>query len=151
VSLSIRDQVKEFHRVFDIPNPPTPRVPAADRVRLRAKLITEEYFEFMDSICEFDMCAKLDQVRQDIMRSIDDMKPDVDLVEMVDALADIDYVVEGTRLEFGVNGEPIADEVHRTNLAKLGGGTDESGKRKKPPGWQPPRITALLLEQEWGL
>jgi predicted HAD superfamily Cof-like phosphohydrolase len=118
-------------------------------VKLRAKLVTEEYFEFMDSICDFNLCAVLDRVRQDIMRNIDDMDPDVDLVEMVDALADIDYVVEGTRLEFGVKGEPIAAEVHRTNMTKLGGGTDASGKRTKPPGWQPPDIETLLVEQGW--
>lgn len=76
----------------------------------------------------------------------------VDLVEFADALADLDYVIEGTRLEFGINGAPIAAEVHRSNLSKLGPNGPmlrEDGKILKPPGWTPPDIAGELRKQGW--
>jgi predicted HAD superfamily Cof-like phosphohydrolase len=65
----------------------------------------------------------------------------------------LDYVVEGTRLEFGIDGESIAEEVHRTNMLKTDGPTSPEGKRLKPPGWEPPRIAMILEVQKnlWAL
>jgi predicted HAD superfamily Cof-like phosphohydrolase len=62
-------------------------------------------------------------------------------------MADLDYVVEGTRLEFGIDGEPIAAEVHRANMAKTEGPVAPDGKRLKPPGWTPPDIAGVLRKQ----
>ena len=62
---------------------------------------------------------------------------------------DLDYVVEGTRLEFEIDGGPIAVEVHRSNMAKVGGPVREDGKRLKPPGWTPPDIAGELRKQGW--
>ena len=73
----------------------------------------------------------------------------VDLPKAIDALADLDYVVEGSRLSFGVHGDAIADEVHRANMTKMGGGRDEHGKVKKPEGWTPPDIEKCLRDQGW--
>lgn len=39
--------------------------------------------------------------------------------------------------------EPFFLEVHRTNMHKLTGPKREDGKQLKPPGWKPPRISAL--------
>jgi predicted HAD superfamily Cof-like phosphohydrolase len=72
-----------------------------------------------------------------------------DLPAFADALADIDYVVEGARLEFGINGSPIADEVHRANMAKLGGPKRADGKHMKPEGWTPPDVAGELVKQGW--
>lgn len=41
---------------------------------------------------------------------------------------------------------PFYEEVHKTNMAKLGGPKREDGKQLKPPGWQPPRIAEILAE-----
>ena len=73
----------------------------------------------------------------------------VDLPALVDGLADLDYVVEGTRIEFGVNGTPVADEVHAANMRKADGPVDEHGKKRKPPGWVGPDIERVLREQGW--
>lgn len=45
---------------------------------------------------------------------------------------------------YGIDLGPLWDEVHRTNMAKVGGKTRADGKILKPDGWQPPRIQELL-------
>lgn len=72
----------------------------------------------------------------------------VDLPKATDALADIDYTVEGARVAWGIDGYPIWREVHRSNMAKLGGPVVD-GKLKKPEGWTPPDIEGLLRAQGW--
>ena len=46
---------------------------------------------------------------------------DINIEKFVDSLGDIDYVNEGARLEFGVNGEGIAAEIQAANMRKIGG------------------------------
>ena len=88
--------VAEFHRTFRLPVLHTPQLPSADRCRLRLNLLQEE----------------LDELRQAIA--------DDDLVEVADALADLQYVLSGAIHEFGL-GSRFANlfaEVHRSNMSK---------------------------------
>ena len=123
----LREQVEEFHRVFDQPIVDTPTVPPDERVRLRARLIAEEFFEVLEAM----FAGRFSFPRGEVMKMIDQYTPMVKMVDLADGLADLDYVVEGARLEFGIDGGPIADEVHRNNIAKsfmclscLGGGCE---------------------------
>jgi hypothetical protein len=43
--------------------------------------------------------------------------------------------------------EPFFAEVHRTNMAKVGGPVRPDGKKLKPEGWQPPDIAGILRAQ----
>jgi predicted HAD superfamily Cof-like phosphohydrolase len=157
-----QDRLIEFHRAIGQPILPYPQVPPDDRVRLRARLIAEEFFETMDAMYGVNgrstpgAISKLVAARKLVANVIDTCIPGVDLVELADGLADLDYVIEGTRLECGIDGEPIAREVHRTNMLKSGGPVSPEGKRLKPPGWTPPRIREELGLQinepeEWGM
>ena len=141
-----QEQLIEFHLAMGQPIEPRPTVPSDDRVRLRARLIAEEFFETMRAL--FGHHAFLDTAEKLTSQAIERSPTNVDLVELVDGLADLDYVVEGTRLEFGIDGESIAEEVHRTNILKVGGPISPEGKRLKPPGWEPPRIEMLLGVQK---
>lgn len=138
---TIRDQVSEFHRAFGVPVGERPAVPDEERVRL----ISEELIEL------FEACGVRKYAREAMARLEVAMDRDlrVSMPAVADALADLDYVVEGTRLEFGINGAPIAAEVHRSNMAKLGGSVREDGKIMKPPGWTPPDIAGELRKQGW--
>jgi predicted HAD superfamily Cof-like phosphohydrolase len=49
----------------------------------------------------------------------------------------------------GCDLDPFFREVHRTNMAKVGGPIRADGKRLKPEGWQPPRIREMLIERGW--
>jgi predicted HAD superfamily Cof-like phosphohydrolase len=143
----LQRQVLEFHRVFDHPIADSPTIPADDRVRFRAAFIVEECLEFLEACFDMNNAALFDDVKNSLKIVLAKATVKVDLALAVDALADIDYVVEGCRLEFGVNGEPIADEVHRSNMAKKGASKTPEGKTLKPPGWTPPDIAGELEKQ----
>lgn len=184
----LQRQLIEFHRTFEHPIADSPSIPSDDRVRLRASLVVEECLEFVESLfdgnsrlLEGDMPRARDAVRtarENLSLLIANADVKVDLVEAADAMADIDYVVEGSRLEFGINGEPIADEVHRSNMSKSVVCSDckgtairqkndhdaekcpgcagrgrislkrADGKTAKPAGWTPPDIKGMLLGQQ---
>lgn len=112
-------QVQQFHRAMDMPVESTP---AIRRPSLRAELIREEAKETVSAIEAGD------------------------LVEAIDGLCDLLYVIYGAAAEFGVDLEPFFDEVHRSNMAKVGGPVRADGKRLKPEGWEPPRIAWMLRQ-----
>ena len=88
--------VKKFHTTFQHPVLETPQIPARKRADLRVSLLQEELNELKEAI-ETD-----------------------DLVEVADALADIQYVLAGAILEFGLGDKfkGIFDEVQRSNMSK---------------------------------
>ncbi len=90
------NSVADFHRTFDLPIIDKPEIPSEDRCRLRINLIEEELNELKDAI------------------------KDGDLVEVADALCDIQYVLSGAILEFGLADKfkSLFDEVQRSNMSK---------------------------------
>lgn len=90
------NQVAEFHTTFQHPIHPEPLIPDADRCKLRVSLIAEELKELEQAIA------------------------DRDLVEIADALCDIQYVLSGAVLEFGLGEKFVAlfNEVQRSNMSK---------------------------------
>lgn len=147
---TIREQVSEFHNVYDHPIRIKPGVPADDRVRLGLALIAEEFFETLRACLPE---SYLGLAEAEVMADIKGSPVTVDLPGFIDGLADLDYVVEGRRLEFGVDGGPIAAEVHRSNMSKLGpdGKPIKSsiGKVLKGPNFTPPDIAGELRKQGW--
>jgi predicted HAD superfamily Cof-like phosphohydrolase len=150
----LRDQLLEFHLAFGhYVGTTTVGVPPDDVVRLRARLIIEEAFEVLEAVFARDTLPhdNLGSMKK-LAKSICATAPvDVDLPALADALGDTDYVVEGTRLAFGIDGSPIADAIHAANMAKLGGGKDAHGKSVKPKNWVAPNnaIAAELRRQGW--
>lgn len=88
--------VADFHRTFKHPILESPAIPAEDRCRLRVALIAEELRELEAAIAEKD------------------------IVEVADALCDIQYVLSGAILEFGLAGKfaELFGEVQRSNMSK---------------------------------
>lgn len=151
---TIQEQVAEFHEAMNVPIGDRPKVPADTRVRLRWNLIVEEIFEgleatFPDSFTNDPNVASSPSAyaKACVMRIVNEAPIAVNLTDLADALGDVDYVVEGARQEFGIDGVPIAAEIHRANLAKVGGPVREDGKRLKPPGWTPPDIAGVIAAQ----
>ena len=90
------NQVAEFHRTFNAPILETPQIPSKERCELRFSLLQEELNELKKAI------------------------NDNDLVEIADALCDLQYVLSGAVLEFGL-GEKFVElfnEVQRSNMSK---------------------------------
>jgi predicted HAD superfamily Cof-like phosphohydrolase len=148
---SIRSQVSEFHRAFGQDIADKPSVPDDKTVVLRVNLIAEEFCEMLEAVYGDD--DGIHAIMEAIKHQVAYGNIRVDMVDFADALADLDYVAEGARLTFGIDGAPIAAEVHRSNMAKLGPDGKpiirEDGKRLKPPGWTPPDIDAELKKQGW--
>jgi predicted HAD superfamily Cof-like phosphohydrolase len=141
-------QVDEFHRVMGFVDRTSPGAPDDATVRLRARLITEEYFELMRAMFSDDEdWHELHGMEMAVKDFYDRATPKPDVVEVADACADLDYVVAGTRLAFGIDGQAVANEVHRSNMAKAPGGIvsrDAYGKVIKPKDWTPPDIAGVL-------
>ena len=134
------DQVREFHEAFDHPVRSTPDADVAERV-LRMNLIQEEVTELGEALGlywyeEYDGTITWDAFKY--------VERNVNTVEVADALADIDYVVQGAALTFGIPHDAVFDEVHRSNMAKVGGPVRADGKKLKPEGWTPPDIAGVL-------
>lgn len=151
-----RAAVALFHRTAGIPVLETPTVPADERVRLRLRLIAEEFLELLDAT--FDDTndnAGLENLHDQVADVVEGWWVRPSLPDVADALADLDYVIEGARLEFGIDGVPVFAEVQRANMAKfLNGGPAASqirpdGKILKPVGWEPPDIVKVLMDQGW--
>jgi predicted HAD superfamily Cof-like phosphohydrolase len=90
------NQVADFHRTFNAPILNEPQIPSKQRCELRVSLLQEELNELKEAI------------------------ENNDLVEIADALTDLQYVLSGAVLEFGL-GEKFVDlfnEVQRSNMSK---------------------------------
>src|ERR1700742_1662154 len=90
------NQVAEFHTTFKHPIVKTPAIPSKERAALRISLLAEELKELQEAV------------------------DNDDLVEVADALCDLQYVLAGAILEFGLGEKfkDLFDEVHRSNMSK---------------------------------
>lgn len=90
------NQVAEFHKTFNAPILDTPQIPSKERCDLRVALLQEELNELKQAI------------------------EDNDIVEIADALCDLQYVLSGAVLEFGLGEKFVTlfNEVQRSNMSK---------------------------------
>lgn len=90
------NDVAEFHNTFQLPVISEPQIPDSERCQLRLNLLEEELSELKEAINTSD------------------------LVEVADALCDLQYVLSGAILEFGLGAKfkGLFDEVHRSNMSK---------------------------------
>lgn len=90
------NQVAEFHTTFKAPVLDTPQIPSPERCSLRVELLQEELNELKQAI------------------------EDKNLTEIADALCDLQYVLSGAVLEFGLGEKFVTlfNEVQRSNMSK---------------------------------
>lgn len=115
---------------------------------LRAKLILEEALETVAALGVAVHVNGQEVIEEGLAYSAPN---EVDLKEVVDGCADISVVTIGTLIAFGVDDEPVLEEVDASNLRKFGEGSyrREDGKWMKPPGWTPPDIMGAI-GKGWG-
>ena len=119
--------VRLFHGSFGLPAPDViPLRPNPDDVRLRARLIREEFEEVMAELTYLAHPHTPDETMEGFQR-------------LLKELADLRYVTEGCAVTFGLPIESAYREVHRSNMSKLGEDgkpiTREDGKVLKGPGY----------------
>lgn len=117
--------VREWHEAFDVPVRSQPVLPA-DRIQMRLAILEEEVAELRAAVEAGDM------------------------VETLDALCDIQYVLDGNFLEFGLHDvkQAAMEEVHASNMSKLGADgrpvLRADGKVMKGPDFRPPDLSKFL-------
>jgi len=112
--------VLDFHEKFGQYVGQHPHWPPFDVMRMRFKLVAEEYNELSTAV------------------------GGEDLTMIADGVGDLMYVLIGMCNAMGIDLRPVWAAIHRANMRKEGGGSREDGKILKPEGWLPPDIAAIL-------
>ncbi|WP_163850868.1 nucleoside triphosphate pyrophosphohydrolase family protein [Pseudooceanicola aestuarii] len=119
------EMVRAWHHAFGVPIADDAAIPA-ERAEMRLAILEEEVAELRAAVSAGNM------------------------VEVLDALCDIQYVLDGTFLEFGLHPVKAAGmaEVHASNMSKLGADgrplLRADGKVLKGPNFRPPDLTRVL-------
>ncbi len=127
---STLDRVKIFHDTYGLPVKDTPDISDDKTNALRVNLLEEEVQELKDALNAGDM------------------------VEVLDALTDIQYVLDGAYLSFGLSHlkESAFAEVQRSNMSKLciDGKPirrESDGKVMKGPNYSAPDLGQFLNDK----
>ncbi len=114
----------KFHTLFHRPIRTTPGLIDPKLSDMRVELLLEEVSEYLEAV------------------------RNKDLVSIFDALLDIIYIAVGTGVTYGLPMAKGWEEVHASNMAKLGiDGAPiyrEDGKVMKPAGWVPPDLAGIV-------
>jgi predicted HAD superfamily Cof-like phosphohydrolase len=144
---NFQKNVSNFMKAVGQSCPESPTTPDNLTRVLRISLLIEEVLELAEAsgvkVCLFN---------DDIPLSVNDfnynIEGEVDLVEVADALADINYVSAGAACSYGLDLEPFEDEVCRSNNSKIVNGfRRDDGKWQKGPNYSPANLAPILEEQ----
>ncbi len=69
------------------------------------------------------------------------------LSQVAKELCDLIYVTVGTALAYGINLQPVWDEVHASNMTKTDGSKRADGKVLKPANYKETDIEPLIDDQ----
>ena len=118
------EKVGDFMEAFGQRVEMEPTWPDFNTRELRLELIQEELDELSDAVADRDM------------------------IQIADALTDLLYVVYGAGHAFGLDLDECFEEVHRSNMSKLGENGRpihrEDGKVLKGPGYFEPDLEVIL-------
>lgn len=160
------DLVRQFHYAFDHPVSKELTVGDAKLRRLRVLLVAQELAELAQAL---GVSLEIDVKPVEPGRQYTDPKSimngmhqtvwvapaelcysdsHVDMIEAADAFGDLDYVVQGGNLSFGIPAGLVMYAIHVSNMSKLGDDgkpiTNEDGKTVKGPNFKEPDIRAVL-------
>jgi predicted HAD superfamily Cof-like phosphohydrolase len=160
------DQVRAFHRFYGQPEDTGLENMTPERVAMRLGLIIEEVRELLldgfgvgteiyykdpkETDEGWTNCGYYADLTDAVICSQEDGT--FNIVEAVDALADISYVVDGFAIELGVDLDAVIDEVHASNMTK----PDENGqpiyrsdgKVLKGPYYTKPDIASVIFKKD---
>ena len=127
MSKSTIEQVQEFHETYGLPVKNSPDLTDPQTNELRINLLAEELDELKVALAEDDK------------------------VEVLDALIDLQYVLDGAFLSLGFADvkEAAFNEVHRSNMSKLGADgkpirREGDGKVMKGPNYFKPDMVQFV-------
>ena len=119
-----QQKVREFHEAYGMPVSNTPKLLNQFRRALRRVLIEEESEEVFEALDGYD------------------------IAHVAKELADLLYVTYGVAVEMGINLDEVFNEVHKSNMSKLGSDGKpiyrEDGKVLKGPNYRQADIESIL-------
>ena len=125
------EMVQEFHETYGLPVENEQTTGSEKTKELRINLLQEE----------------LDELKEALENN--------DPIETLDALIDLQYVLDGAFLSFGMQGVKQAafDEVHRSNMSKLGEDgqpirRESDGKVMKGPNYFKPDMVQFITAKK---
>lgn len=125
------EQVQEFHETYGLPVRADIDLSCAQTKQLRINLLQEELDELKEALANDDP------------------------QETLDALIDLQYVLDGAFLSFGLQAvkELAFDEVHRSNMSKLGADgkpirREGDGKVMKGPNYFAPDLSKFIKKNK---
>jgi predicted HAD superfamily Cof-like phosphohydrolase len=128
---STLEQVREFHETYGLPVESAPNISDQKTNDLRINLIAEELEELQEAL------------------------KNNDIVETLDALIYLQYVLDGAFLSFGLHDvkEIAFAEVHRSNMSKLGEDgkpirRESDGKVMKGPNYFVPDMSQFIKSKK---
>lgn len=131
MSKTTLEQVRIFHETYGLPVKDAPDISDPKTNALRINLLAEEVEELKEAL------------------------DNGDIVEVLDALTDIQYVLDGAYLSFGLHDVKQAafEEVQRSNMSKLGEDgkpivRPEDGKILKGPNYFKPDISQFIKKED---
>ena len=157
--------VRQFHEAFGCRVEESPKIPPMNlfsgNMSFRMDMIKADVQEAADHALycaqntngdRADMFLRLQLILEETAELIQALN-DADLVEVADALGDLQYVLDGTFLCFGLGDHKsrIVREIHRSNMTKLVDGeplVNEAGRVVKPDHWDPPDLEFVLEEDD---
>tara|TARA_Y100000593_G_scaffold85073_1_gene161579 strand:- start:152 stop:568 length:417 start_codon:yes stop_codon:yes gene_type:complete len=131
---SREDSLEEFHKAF---GHPVDEVMTVDGMELRRSLIVEEFTELMSEISQVSIALARGR------------KPTLEVREnLLKELCDLQYVISGMAVAFGLPLQIAFNRVHSSNMSKLGEDGKplyrEDGKVLKGPNYEPPDLKDLV-------
>lgn len=143
---SLTTMLKEFHDTYNVPSKDATNVADTfDWLQFRDKIFSEEYVELITASIKYAQQGVSQEERQK------------ELTEVLDALADMIYVAAGTAQLLGFDIQGALEEVHASNMSKLGedglpiiaDGSDPDkpkGKVLKGPNFREPHLRPFMPE-----
>lgn len=136
-NMNREDMVKEFHVAT---NSAVGLPFSAEMIQLRGALISEEAEEVLEELDALDFLYSINE------------EANVNAVaSLLKELADLQYVLSGTAVAFGLPLDEAFTEVHRSNMSKLGDDGKalfrEDGKVLKGPNYRAPDLSSIA--QAW--
>jgi len=151
-------KVREFHKAFDHPHSDkvVDKQKDGELMKLRLRCMLEECFEYAKAaginiyVAVPGITAPVENIHYIDLVHIPNAH-NANLPDRMDALVDLGYFLFGSAVAEGVDLDPLMEEVHKANMAKLNSKGKpikrRDGKIKKPRGWKPPDIEGKIKEQ----
>jgi len=127
-------KVRDFHIAFDIDvDKPITAALLAFRKKLIEEEIAELYAEIDKGIAEINAGGRIGRET---------------LANLMKETADVQYILSGMNVTFGLPADRVFDRVHDSNMSKLGPEGKpvrrEDGKVMKGPNYHPPVLDDLI-------